>query len=302
MISLLENNWKAHLLWIIILFLILSFPIFKDPSFYPDDYRYLNKAIVLLSGKGDVGEWTTITNTWEHLWWSPDKRSISFFRFPVILTFVIDALIWGENPFGYFITSAIIHLACSVVIYFIFRVLFENPFIGFSTGLLFAIHPVHGEALWYISGRTDSLAALFWLISFLLYVKKNDGKMYLPLSLTSFFLALLSKENSFTLLLVIIAYDLFWRNNRERNTPGTTNNQIWTYAKYIVVIAIYYIIRYSILGEFFPNTSVYPYFHTPNDPGFFLHVLVVLILYSFNLVAGIHTDVFFSADKEFFLS
>ena len=77
------------------------------------------------------------------------------------------------------------------------------------TGLLFGLHPVHVESAAWVSGRTDLLCALFFLLSIMAYMQmKRDYRQYL-LSLVFFALALLSKPLAVVLPAVLLILDWY---------------------------------------------------------------------------------------------
>ena len=70
------------------------------------------------------------------------------------------------------------------------------------TALLFGLHPVQTETVTYISGRPGGMAALFFLLSLLMFIlgglKKSFRKIpsfiFYALSLFTFFVAVLCKD------------------------------------------------------------------------------------------------------------
>ena len=131
---------------------------------------------------------------------------------------------WGqENPFGYHLINILIHICSTFLVFYIARLTIENstPWgrdaaqkIALFTTLLFGLHPIQTETVTYISGRPGGLAGLFYFLSFLFFILGSMKTPAVPrpilylLSLTVFFLAVLSKENAITLPVVIIIYDL----------------------------------------------------------------------------------------------
>jgi tetratricopeptide (TPR) repeat protein len=107
----------------------------------------------------------------------------------------------------------------------------KADYIALSSGLMFVAHPLQTEAVTYIFQRFASLSAMFFLLSVVLYagwmlkeiksehkdpkskIKNNNiYKIFYVLSLLSALLAMKTKENAFTLPLVITIYDfIFFR-------------------------------------------------------------------------------------------
>src|SRR3989344_1936153 len=125
--------------------------------------------------------------------------------------YILGYAIYGENPLGWHINSIIIHILCTVLVYFITKELIQNAkfkvqnfnsklksnkkiinhyslfSIPFITALLFGLHPIHTEAITFITASMDSIGFLFLLLSFYLY-QKGGKKLYL-LSLICTFIA-----------------------------------------------------------------------------------------------------------------
>lgn len=82
--------------------------------------------------------------------------------------------------------------------------------------LLFALHPAHTEAVTYISGRSSSIMAFFYLGSLLAYVRGREqgGAAWLRLASPLLFaLALLSKETAVTLPFALLLWEACCRRN-----------------------------------------------------------------------------------------
>jgi len=111
----------------------------------------------------------------------------------------------GLGLFGFHLVNGTLHAANAVLL---FRIAEEvvGPSVTGSTALLaallFAVHPVQTEAVTYISGRSVSLMAFFYLGSLLAYLRGRDRESRFLLHVASpllFLLATLSKEVALTL-------------------------------------------------------------------------------------------------------
>ncbi|UPU36715.1 tetratricopeptide repeat protein [Geomonas paludis] len=122
----------------------------------------------------------------------------------------LDYAIWGENPFGYHLTNALLHVAASLCCFLAAAKFLRSHGAAFFAALVFAVHPVHSEAVAWISARNESLCAIFMLLSFLCYLRFKDGSRVadLILSLGAFFLSLLAKEMSITLPALVLLHEL----------------------------------------------------------------------------------------------
>lgn len=142
------------------------------------------------------------------------------------LTFALNYRFGGLNAAGFHLFNLLIHLLNAILVYFLLAITFRTrpdekgktsgQAIAFFTALLFTVHPVQTQAVTYITQRFASLAAFFYLSSILLYksscdaLKKDKKALFYASSLFSAVLAMLTKEISFTLPLMIALYDLFF--------------------------------------------------------------------------------------------
>lgn len=94
--------------------------------------------------------------------------------------------------------------------------------------LLFAIHPVQTEAITYISGRSSSLVACFYLTSLLCYLqgRRRDGPTRPQAASAIFFiLALLTKEVAVTLPLALLLWEVCF--GEQHQGPGAIWRRQW---------------------------------------------------------------------------
>ena len=103
----------------------------------------------------------------------------NFYRPTQTLTFIVDYWFSGLNPFGYHLTSVLIHAANAVLLCLVLRRVLPSLVAGaldrkrtellaLGVALVWAVHPVHSAAVAYISGTADTLAMLFCLSAALL--------------------------------------------------------------------------------------------------------------------------------------
>ena len=135
---------------------------------------------------------------------------------PVALTtFALEQEFFGMDPsVGHFNNVLLFSLLC-VVIYQLLVLLFfrERKWIALLIVILYAVHPLHTEVVANIKSRDELLQFLFGCISLMTYVlwfRKPKHLHWLLLSLLSFGLAFLSKENALAMLGVIGITILFF--------------------------------------------------------------------------------------------
>src|SRR3989338_2968375 len=134
-------------------------------------------------------------------------------RWITFFTFALNYRFGGLNTFGYHLFNLAIHLINVSLVFLLARILltianapaFVAPFLA---ALLFAVHPMNTEVVSYVSHRSEGLAAMFYLISVLLFIEAAKGKkLNLYLSLISFTIGFFSKEIAITLPLSLLTVD-----------------------------------------------------------------------------------------------
>lgn len=203
----------------------------------------------------------------------PPKPPAQIFYRPIsYLTIIFDHRLWGGNPFGYHLTNFLFHLANVILIFYITARLTRSHLISFIPSLLFAIHPVHTEAITYISGRSDPICGFFIFSAFLFYLKSLDtiGHRYLVYfggTLSLFLLGLLSKEIAIIFPFSIFAYECLYSNNHFKT-------RFRRVMPFFAVLAAYLVFRYIFVGSFNSIIDLSKVFLVPQIFLYYLRLLI----------------------------
>lgn len=97
-----------------------------------------------------------------------------------LASLMMDASIWGKNPFGFRLTSALFHAATSALLFLAALRLREtrsaaSDFAALVGALFFALHPLCVETVCEPSNREDLLAGFFLLLGLVLFVGPPTG-------------------------------------------------------------------------------------------------------------------------------
>ncbi|HIE04868.1 MAG TPA: tetratricopeptide repeat protein [Candidatus Latescibacteria bacterium] len=160
----------------------------------------------------------------------PSKRS-GYYRPVTLLTYFLDHHLWRGRPFGFHLSNALLHAICSLFVYLLSLDLLNSKRAALAAGLLFASHPVHTEAVAWISGRTDILATLFLLAS-LLTLRRSY-----PTSLILSLLCMGSKESGISVTFLAPLYGTLLSRRISLKYLG-----------YVVLGAGFWALRCSIVG------------------------------------------------------
>lgn len=126
-----------------------------------------------------------------------------------LLSYQVNYAIAGLAPWIYHLTNLLLHIVNVLLLFVIALQLIGKKTAAFAAALLFAIHPLHTEAVAWAAARKDVLSAAFLflaLVSFLRYrITKKFG--WYGLSIASFALGLLSKVSILTAPFALIGID-----------------------------------------------------------------------------------------------
>ena len=134
------------------------------------------------------------------------------------LSYQIDHLMGGMNPFVYHFTNLVLHINNSLFVAWFLYVILKRGWLALALGLLFLLHPLNTEAVVWASARKDVLSTLFFLASLISWIhfRDTDNKRIFFVSLALFLLGALSKVMVITLPIVFLMLDLLERRPLSR--------------------------------------------------------------------------------------
>lgn len=133
-----------------------------------------------------------------------------------LLTFQLNWVLGGGSAFPFHLTNILLQSVNSVLVAALMFSWTKRRTLSLAAALLFAVHPLHTEAVVWAAGRKDLLSTLFLLSSYLGFRRYQETRRALPwiLSLLSFLLALLSKALAVTLPAILFLDVLLLRKAR----------------------------------------------------------------------------------------
>ena len=132
-------------------------------------------------------------------WDTGNPASLGMYRPVPLATFAVDWEIGGGDPFPYHLGNVALHVAVTGLVFLLLLALGAGPFPAAAGAALFAVHPVHVEAVANVVGRAELLATLFFLAACLAYVRIPTGWLKAGVIAALYLLSLLSKEMGITL-------------------------------------------------------------------------------------------------------
>jgi protein O-mannosyl-transferase len=165
------------------------------------------------------------------------------------VTYGLDYILWGMDPFGYHLTSLLIHSVNAVVFYFLslrlLRLAVPPPsppqhayrLAAAISALLFSLHPLRVEAVAWVLGREIAIAGFFFFLTLICYLKAVEKESigqsrwgWMGAAWIFYALSLLGKEAALTLPFAFFVLDFYPLKRLPgvwREWSGTKARQIW---------------------------------------------------------------------------
>ncbi|PYY20055.1 MAG: hypothetical protein DMG62_24025 [Acidobacteria bacterium] len=148
--------------------------------------------------------------TWEHI---RQILSTSYYLnySPLhLFSYMLDHAIAGLNASAFHLSSNLWAGTVAGFVYLVALALTQHRLTAIAAAMLFVVHPMHVEAVVWISSRKDLVAAAFVLPGFLAYLKyrQRGAVVWYLASLLLFLLALLGKLSVVAFPAVLLSFDL----------------------------------------------------------------------------------------------
>jgi Flp pilus assembly protein TadD len=183
-------------------------------------------------------------------YWPAAREGAGLFRPLTLASFVAEWPLWRGNPMGFHAVNVVLHAGVSLLVLALLRRFSTLP--GALAGaLLFAIHPVHVEAVANVVGRGELLAALSVLGGCLLYLDADTtvptGRAIRMVGLSLLYLTGLgSKEIAVSLPALLVLLEVY--RSGEGPLAPRLRRALPVFLCMAAVLATYLIVRWSVLG------------------------------------------------------
>ncbi len=180
---------------------------------WDDEYLFLDNPLLLKE---------TVNSAFilDPLRFQPGKIAYHVYRPLQILTYSWMARIFGLQPFGMHFASVAVHAAAGVLVFFLV-LQFAEIRVAWVAAALFLVHPLHVEAVAWISAFSEVLAGALMLLSLYTLLRARQGpdaapvplvqrRCLLAISYLAAAMAFLTKETAMALPLVASVF-VGWR-------------------------------------------------------------------------------------------
>lgn len=180
-----------------------------------------------------------------------------YFRPIIELSYYLDSRLWGLEPAVMHLENILLHMANAVLVFFLARRIAgsypkASPLVPLLASLLFALNPLNVEAVAWIAGRTDPLAALFVLAACSFLLRWLDAARWQDaiVCICFFAAAVLTKETSSALAAAAVLFVLAWPGRATRQQRAYAVSAMVLSGILLLVLVSMYLRGMSSLGRF----------------------------------------------------
>lgn len=173
----------------------------------------------------------------------PKRPTNGVYRPLTLFTFNSNFILFGDSTFSFHFVNILLNAAVIALVYGIVFLLFKNQPMAFFCAAIFAVLPIHTEAVAFIKSRDELLASFFGLLSWMMFMLKQSQKpktTHLLLSLIFFSLAVLAKET--VVILPFLFITVFWIQKK-----ASARQLLAEITPFIILIIAYLFLRFLIL-------------------------------------------------------
>ena len=137
------------------------------------------------------------------------------------LSLMLDGQLFGSWAGGYHLVNVGLHIAGSLLVFFVFKRLTANRWASAMVAALFALHPLHVESVAWVSEHKDVLSTVFWMLTlgaYVLYAERPSVLRYMAV-FGLLALGLMAKPMLVTLPFVLLLLD-YWPLGRLPKTAA----------------------------------------------------------------------------------
>ena len=175
-----------------------------------------------------------------------------FYRPFESITFMVDYFLWGLEPVGYHITNTLLHVAVCILLFFLMNSILKDAVLSSFISILYLVHPVHTEAVTYISGRADSISTFLLLLMIILQCKywisdkRQEKILYYSSIIILFIAALFTKESALIFPVLLMFFEYCFR--KENSYTSLFNKRTYFYIPFFIVMGAWFLFKNSIVS------------------------------------------------------
>jgi hypothetical protein len=236
-----DPRWGALALAIALLAVAASATSLRNGFSYDDHW--------IIAENGRVHELRAFWSYFEESYW-PMKQGAGLYRPFIILAYTVQWILGDGSPLVFHAVNVLLAAVCAVAVFWVAGFLVPTR-VAWLAAALFAVHPVHVEAIANVVGQAELWAALVVLWGFGLYLRdRQSGPLRRETGVIIFALftfGLFTKEHVIALPALLIAAEIMlFGDVPVMQRLRRLRLLLWPMA---VVVAAFLAVRVQVLGE-----------------------------------------------------
>lgn len=188
----------------------------------------------------------------------------NYYRPMMTFGYLLCYQLFGPVAYGFHLVNLLLNAGVVLLIFTVTERMVGNRSVALLASAVFALHPIHSEAVAWIAAVTELELALFYLLTFWCFLleaqppgRRADLAHYAMTA--SFILTLVSKEQALTLPVLAAIYEHLYREDRKETTFSQKllrHRVLWLLAVGYILFRIY---RFGAFAPFLqrPQLSWY---------------------------------------------
>jgi protein O-mannosyl-transferase len=176
--------------------------------------------------------------------------SDELYRPVALLSYAADWALVGDRPFWFHLHNVLLHVGVTLLVFAFLRRLGAAAVAAGLGAAVFAVHPVHVEAVANVVGRAELISMLFVLLGALLFLRERSRPVVRVLGVSAcYFLALGAKEIAVSLPGVLLLLRLHTsRDAVHRSLIASVRRDAAVYLALVSTLGLYLALRYQAIG------------------------------------------------------
>ena len=180
---------------------------------------------------------------WDRGFWADGKGGL--YRPAVVFSNWLNVKLFGFSSPMFRAVNLLLHMAVAFLVYLLVRKIKLGQSCAIIASLLYAVHPLHSEAVIPAFGRAELLCAAFFMLAFIFHIRKENFRNSSIFAGVFFLLALWSKEHAVAFIPLCLLYDLSLGKIKD-------GKLILKYSIYIVCVGLLVFSKYSAMHTVLP--------------------------------------------------
>jgi tetratricopeptide (TPR) repeat protein len=220
-------------------------------------FVYDDEGVIL--GNQLIKSWRHIPSFFSQNVWGFDPTSASDYYRPVFLLWMlINRTFFGLNPIGWHLAAVGLHVVCVMLVYVLAMKLTRTSMTAIAAALIFGLHPIHIQAVSWVSGTNETIMAAFFISAFISYLNclalitdsssasRGSAWAWGAGAVLLYAMALLCKETAVVFPVLVFGTELIYARNRAKAGAGLRTS-LRAVLPFGVVTVIYLVARTLIL-------------------------------------------------------